>query len=356
MIQARIQKRFSARRESAPFDLDVEFEARAGVTVLFGPSGAGKTLTLDCIAGFEKPERGRILIDDRLLFDAESGAQLSPRQRNCGYVFQNYALFPHMTLRRNLEFAADRIPRLERHRRINDMLEQFRLADVAGRRPQEVSGGQKQRCSIARALIGKPSVLLLDEPARGLDAPLRAELYEVIRQVRADFGTPVVLVTHDVEESLELGNEMIVLRDGRIVQCGPARDVVEQPANADVARLLGIYNVIPAEILGLDPGRNSSRLRIGEFDIAGPYFPGHLIGDRVQLCAMPSRLTAQPRIGRPGPHQISARLARVLPRPARSRLEFDNGVAVEGPAPDAQSSRPGDEWFIEFPPSALRAV
>src|SRR6185312_16063205 len=220
MIRARLRKTFAARPDSAPFSLELEFQATAGVTVLFGPSGSGKTLTLDMIAGFVRPDDGRILLDDDILFDGAAGVNLAPQARNCGYVFQNYALFPHMTMRQNLEFAAERRPRLERHRRVNEMLERFRLTDAAGRRPHEVSGGQKQRCSIARALIGSPRLLLLDEPARGLDAPLRAELYSLLCEVRLDFQIPILLVTHDLDECFELAEEMLILRDGRIVQSG----------------------------------------------------------------------------------------------------------------------------------------
>ncbi|MGH9673587.1 MAG: ATP-binding cassette domain-containing protein, partial [Bryobacteraceae bacterium] len=145
MIQARIRKHFAAARESAAFTLDMDLRSGDGITVLFGPSGSGKTLTLDAIAGFLRPDEGRILLDDEILFDAAAGVHVPPQSRHCGYVFQNYALFPHMTLRENLEFAAERRPRLERHRRVGDMLEKFRLGEVAGRRPHEVSGGQKQR-------------------------------------------------------------------------------------------------------------------------------------------------------------------------------------------------------------------
>src|SRR5580700_3642236 len=166
MIQARIRKQYAAGPDSTGFSLDLEFSAAAGVTVLFGSSGAGKTLTLDCIAGFVRPDEGRILLDDQILFDGAAGVHLEPRARHCGYVFQNYALFPHMTLRQNLEFAVERTPRLGRHRKVTDVLEKFHLTDVAGRRPYQLSGGQKQRCSIARALIGAPRVLLLDEPGR----------------------------------------------------------------------------------------------------------------------------------------------------------------------------------------------
>src|SRR5688572_811818 len=273
MIQVRIRKHYPSSRESADFTLDLDFQASSGVTVLFGPSGAGKTLTLDCIAGFVRPSEGRILLDDAILFDHPTNLHLPPRERRCGYVFQNYALFPHMTLRQNLEFAAERRPRLERHRHVTEVIEKFRLQDVAGRRPHELSGGQRQRCSIARALLTAPRLLLLDEPARGLDAPLRAELYDVLRQVRAEFSTPVLLVTHDLEECFELGEEMLVLRDGKVVQAGPPRKVVDQPASLEVARLLGLYNLLPVEIRALDPAGNSSRLRFGEIEFTGPYFP-----------------------------------------------------------------------------------
>src|SRR5438876_4167072 len=243
MIHARIGKRFAPGPESAGFELNLELKAAAGVTVLCGASGSGKTLTLDCIAGVVRPDSGRILLDDEILYDAAAKVSLRPQRRNCGYVFQNYALFPHMTLRENLAFAAERKPRLERHRRVNEMLEKFQLGGVSGRRPHEVSGGEKQRCSIARALIGEPRLLLLDEPARGLDAPLRAALYGTLRQVRADFSIPILLVTHDLDECFELGGEMLILRDGQVAQTGAPKDVLAQPASVEVARLLGILNV-----------------------------------------------------------------------------------------------------------------
>jgi molybdate transport system ATP-binding protein len=356
MIQARIRKQFAAGRESAGFLLDLEFQAMRGFTVLFGPSGAGKTLTLDCIAGFAHPDEGRILLDDQILFDGAAGVCVPPRARSCGYVFQNYALFPHMTLRENLVFAAKRVPRLERHRKIGEMLEKFHLAEVAGRRPYELSGGQKQRCSIARALIGAPRVLLLDEPTRGLDAPLRADLYSVLRQVREEFGIPILLVTHDFEECLELGDEMIVLRDGRAVQAGPPRRVMEQPANVEVARLLGVFNLLPAEIRALDPGRNSSRLRCQDFELTGPYYPGRLIGDQVWLCIRPDLLSAVPSNGRPGMNQIPASLVRTVEKPDRVRLEFASGIAVELERAVVEKYGSVKEWAIEFPQAGLRIL
>ncbi len=356
MIQARIRKRYAPGRDSAGFTLDLEFEASGGVTVLFGPSGSGKTLTLDAIAGFVRPDEGRILLDDEILFDAHAGVHLAPRARYCGYVFQNYALFPHMSLRENLVFAAERRPRLERHRRVTEMLDRFQLADVAGRRPHEVSGGQKQRCSIARALIGAPKVLLLDEPARGLDAPLRAGFYAVLRQVREEFRPPILLVTHDLEECFELGEEMLVVSEGRLAQSGTPRQIVDQPASVDVARLLGLYNLLAVEIRALDPSHNTSRLRWDEVDLAGPYFPGRLRGDRVTLYVRPDQLVAAPRDGKPGPNQVAVRLARVAEKPQAVRLEFDGGIAVEMARADFEKNKHNRDWVVEFPPHALRVL
>jgi molybdate transport system ATP-binding protein len=354
MIQARIRKQFPAGAESASFSLELEFETAARATVLFGPSGSGKTLTLDSIAGFVRPDQGRILLDGDLLFDAPTGVHLSPQQRHCGYVFQNYALFPHMTLRQNLEFGAERQPKPDRRVRVNEMLDRFRLGDVAGRRPHQVSGGQKQRCSIARALIGAPRVLLLDEPTRGLDAPLRAEFYAVLWQVAEEFGTPIVLVTHDLDECFELGDLMLVLREGRLVQSGSPREVTDKPANLEVARLLGLYNLLPAEIRALDPGRRTSRVRYNGVDLSGPYFPGHLIGDRVTLCVRPAALQAVPRDGSARPNQVPFDLVRAIEKPDGVRLEFNEGVAVEMPRQDYDPSVKA--WFVEFPTASLRVL
>ena len=356
MIHARLKKAFPARADSAAFSLDLEFETEAGVTVLFGPSGSGKTLTLDLIAGFVRPDEGRILLDNAILFDQVAGVHLAPRTRQCGYVFQNYALFPHMTLRQNLEFAAERRPRLERHRRVNELLETFRLAGAAGRRPHEVSGGQRQRCSIARALIGAPKLLLLDEPAQGLDAPLRAELYEVLRQVRADFATPVLLVTHDLEECFELGEEMLILSEGKLAQSGPPRKLLDQPATVEVARLLGVFNLLPVEVRSLDPGRNLSRIQLSQFELEGPYFPGRLKGDRVTLCVRPEQLKALARPARLGANQIPAQLERAVEKPQWMRLEFSGGLAVELPRAEYEGLRDTREWAVEFPREGLRVL
>ena len=356
MIEARISKKYPPGKESPGFALDLEIRASAGITVLFGPSGAGKTLTLETIAGFVRPDSGRILLDDVILFDATAQVNVPPRRRHCGYVFQNYALFPHMTLRQNLLFAADRLRRLERHRRAGEILERFQLAAVAGRRPHEVSGGEKQRCSIARALIGEPRLLLLDEPARGLDAPLRASLYTLLRQVRADFDIPILLVTHDLDEAFALGENMLVIQDGRVVQSGPPRRVLDEPASVDVARLLGVANLFQAEITALDPGRNTSRLNTGTFELAAPYLPGHFRGDRVWVSVRAEDLRVHRRDGVLPPNSFPAELVRIQERSQAVRLEFSGELFVDVPREEFDRQKGNQEWLVEIPPHSLRII
>ena len=354
MIQASIGKRFPPARESAEFSLEVSFQADKGITVLFGPSGAGKTLVLDCIAGFVRPEKGRILVEDVLLFDAEAGVNRSPQHRRCGYVLQNYALFPHMTVRENLMFAAQGSPSVERHRRVNEMLERFRLTEVAGRRPHQLSGGQRQRCSLARSLVVVPRILLLDEPARGLDSPLRSELYDILRQIREEFRIPILLVTHNLEECFELADEMFIFREGRIVQNGPPETVCAKPASLEIAHLLGMYNIVPVEIRSLDPSRNTSVLRFGDHDLHAEYYPGHLKGDQVHLLVTPKQLRARPGdIHHSSANTVPAELERTVHVPDGIRLEFTGGLQVEI-AREAYTQT--KEWTIEFPSRGLRIL
>jgi molybdate transport system ATP-binding protein len=361
MIQAKIVKQFRPGPESAGFHLEVEVEAGAGVTVLYGPSGSGKTLTLDCIAGFSDPDAGRIMLDNRILFDAESGVNLRPQERSCGYVFQNYALFPHMTLRENLAFAAHGLPRLERHRRIAEQLERFKLTDMAGRYPHELSGGQKQRGSIARALITKPQMVLLDEPGRGLDAALKSDLYSLIQELKGGLEVPVVLVTHDLEECCALAERVMIYEAGRIVHRGSPDDLLRNPVTGDVARLLGGFVFYDAQVISLDPGRQASRVRVlfedGEADeLDGPHLRGCFKGDRVRLCARPEELMVRTQ---PGGNRIRRDLKQTIERPQFIRASFAGGVVVDVPRDAWRSLEPAGRqtgWWVEIPASSLRQI
>jgi molybdate transport system ATP-binding protein len=352
-LAARIVKRFPPDAESAGFNLDIEFEAEAGVTVLFGASGAGKSLTLDCLAGFVRPDAGRILLGDAILFDAAARVHVRPQDRESGYVFQHYALFPHMTLRENLAFAAERRPRLERHRRVNEMIERFHLGEAAGRKPAEVSGGQRQRASIARALIATPRILLLDEPSSGLDAGLRAEFHDLLRDLRKDLDIPLLLVTHDLDEAVALGDRVLVYAAGRIVQSGSPQSLLSHPGSAEIAGLVGHVNVIPAEIVALDPGRQTSRVRIANGELPGPYFPGHFIGDRCNLVVRADDLRVH---SAPGDNRVPARLDKFLDHARYVELHFSGSISVLVSRHEYESRRDLREWYIEFPAESLRLL
>lgn len=356
MLRATITKHFAAGPESAGFTLNIELEAAAGVTVLYGPSGSGKTLTLDTIAGFVAPDAGRILLNDRILFDSGAHVHLPPRERQCGYVFQNYALFPHMTVRGNLAFAADRLPRLERHRRIAELLDRFRIADLAGRFPRELSGGQKQRASIARSLIANPSALLLDEPANGLDATLRADLHSIILEIRQSLAIPILLVTHNPEECFVLADQVLIFDAGAILHRAAPLDLLRNPGTANVAQLLGGFNVYDAEVVTLDPGRQTSRVRLLGTEIDGPHLRGCFRGDRVALCARPEELQIATR---PGANRIRADLVRVTDRTQSVQADFGNELIVDTPRgewPALKESGERDGWWIELPAASLRQI
>jgi len=355
MIDARIRKVFPGSRGSAPFELNIHLRGDSEITVLFGPSGAGKSLSLDCIAGFACPEEGRILIDDRLLFDADTKINLPARERGCGCVFQSESLFPHMSLFENLWFAAGRVARRERRGKVGEMLERFHLEELGSRRPHELSGGQRQRGSIARAILSRPSLLLLDEPTRGLDAALRQEFYSLLREARSAFGIPAVMVTHDIEEALELGVSMHVLVGGRIVQSGAPREILDAPATAAVARLMGCYNLLAAEVAALDPGTNRSRLQIsGEdetrFEIVGPYLPGLLLGARVTLAVREDEI----EFGAGLAGGVKLQVRRVVPLVRGVRVELSGGIRVTVPASPGQDELRAP--MVRFRPQSLRVV
>ena len=226
----------AVKRTLGAFSLDVAWELRNELAVLFGRSGSGKSLTLRAIAGLMTPDAGMIRLQGQTLFGP--GRDLPPPQRSIGYVFQDLALFPHMTVEENILYGGHGIERIERRDRANTMIERFRLGGHEKKFPSEISGGQRQRVAIARALIRRPGALLLDEPFSALDAPLRAEMGDLVRGVQQEMKIPVVLVTHDREEALALADLLIVYAGGRVEQTGTPSEVFGHPASGAVADLV----------------------------------------------------------------------------------------------------------------------
>jgi len=238
----------------AHFTLDVDVEMNRRVTAVFGPSGAGKTSLLDLVAGLRSPGSAFIQLDGDVLEDTAKNFSVPARRRGLGYVPQDLALFPHLSVRQNLlygrkaQIAADLLFSFEH---VTEVLE---IQSLVSRGVTELSGGEKQRVALARALLASPRLLLLDEPLASLDLPLKAKIIPYLARIRDEFQIPILCVTHDRFVALTLADEMIVLINGKVLQTGPVPDVFARPANAEVARFVGVETLQPGRITSVNDG------------------------------------------------------------------------------------------------------
>ena len=282
------------------FTLRAAFEAEKGVTGLLGASGCGKSMTLRCIAGLEKPDRGRIVLDGVTLFDSDKKISLPPQQRHVGMLFQRYALFPHMTVWQNilcgLHACRDKALREEEARRVIHLLQ---LDGLEQRRPGQLSGGQAQRVALARMLVSKPGLLMLDEPFSALDAHLRVRLQWELRDLLATLGQTVLLVTHDRDEAYHLCREIAVMDAGRILTMQPTKALFANPGSLRAAQLTGCKNISRArktgeyELEALDWGiRLVSAMPVPE-DVRAVGIRAHYLNPRAGRNSYPVRLVGQ---------------------------------------------------------------
>lgn len=239
-LEVTIAKRFEG------FTLHADFAAGNTAAAILGASGCGKSMTLRCIAGVVKPDSGRIVLDGRVLFDSEKGIDLPPQQRNVGLLFQNYALFPNMTVEQNILCALkkEKDP-AARKAACGSVLRAMRLEELAHRLPSELSGGQQQRAALARILAGRPRILMLDEPFSALDSYLREEVEGEVGSLLSNFDGTALLVTHDRDEAYRLCREMIVMDSGEVLRAGTTKEVFADPRRLTAARLTGCKNILP---------------------------------------------------------------------------------------------------------------
>jgi molybdate transport system ATP-binding protein len=232
------------------FTLDVQWCMGDELIVLFGHSGAGKSLTLRTIAGIALQGGGYLKLNGRMLFDSEKNINVPPQQRSVGYVFQDLALFPHMTIEKNILYGALGIDHCKASKRAGELMEMFRLTDHKNKYPREISGGQQQRVAFARALIRQPEILLLDEPFSALDDQLRLEMRKCLTDVvKSEFHIPAVLVTHNVLEAYTLADRVLIYSGGRVVQSGLPQTVFANPVNEEVMSLVKLLKLYPAHLL-----------------------------------------------------------------------------------------------------------
>jgi ABC-type sulfate/molybdate transport systems ATPase subunit len=320
------------------FELDVRLSVATETVALVGPSGAGKTTVLRAIAGLRRPDRGRIALGERAWFDRDAGVNLPPERRSVGLVFQEYALFPHMTVRANVAFGGG-------GRRVDELLERLRISELAGERPGGLSGGERQRVALARALARDPQVLLLDEPLAALDAHTRAVVRGELQDVLATLALPTLIVTHDFRDAAALSGRVGVIVDGRLRQAGSPAELVRRPADAFVASFTG-GNLLTGRgdggtEIALDGG--------GVVRAAGP------ATGRVGVAVYPWEVGVALEAPADGLNALPGAVHGIAPEGGRVRLRVGEVVA-ERPAEEVAGLRPGVTAWATFAPAAVRVV
>jgi molybdate transport system ATP-binding protein len=330
-LHCRIRK---ALPGAVPFVLEAEFVAAPGISILFGASGAGKTMLLNCVAGLATPDIGRIQVGDRVFFDSSSRTDLPVAQRRLGYVFQDLALFPHLSARENIEFGLHGLPAAERHRRSGQILESFRVGHLASRKPVEISGGERQRVALARALVTDPCILLLDEPLSGLDLPSKSRIVDDLRAWNEHHRIPIIYVTHNRDEVFALGERIFVLEQGRLTADGTPHEIMSAPHQETVALLAGFENILAVTVSALheDRGTMTCVIRDSAVEVAleTPLVRARVGGDlRVGIRAGDILISTTRPVGLSARNLIAGRVVSVTRRDMVVSVIVDSGVPIE---------------------------
>jgi len=353
-LEAEVRKRHNAPERE--FTLDVAFEVSPGFTILFGASGAGKTTLLDCIAGLTTPDAGGISIGARVVFDPAEHVNVPVNQRRAGYVFQNLALFPHMTVAENVGYGLAHLPQSERAQRVSAILQAFRIAPLAQRKVTEISGGERQRTALARTLVTDPDVLLLDEPLAALDGATKAQIIDDLRRWNQAHAIPILYVTHSREEVFALGERVIVLDAGRIVAEGTPHEVMNAPMQETVAQLVGFENIFDSAVEAVRPERGTMTCRImgdaGPLLLETPLVRGGVGSSlRIGIRAGDILLATSPPVGLSARNVIPGRIQSLEQRDvivsARVKCRIEMEVHLTLAARDSLELAPGKEvWLV----------
>ena len=253
MLSVDIEKNYPGFRLQSTLEV-----ADNQLLVILGPSGSGKSLTLQSIAGLIKPDRGKIILQNSVFFDQDKGINLTTQERKVGYIFQNYALFPHLSVVENIGYGLRRLKVQQRKEIVDELVELLRLKGHENKYPSQISGGQQQRVAIARALAVKPRILLLDEPFSALDNIIRHKIRTDVLRLKEKLNIPMILVTHDLEEAYTLGDRLIVMEQGNILQEGVPQEIFSNPKTIQVAKFVGMRNIFQGHIVTHDNSKLTS--------------------------------------------------------------------------------------------------
>jgi molybdate transport system ATP-binding protein len=342
MLCVHIEKEFKTRGTPA-FQLQINEEFLPGFTVLFGPSGAGKSTVLDCIAGLVKPDAGKITFGGEMFFETEKGIFLPPQKRGIGYVFQSLALFPHLTVEENVVYGLSGLSTEGRSKRLERILGTFHIERLRGRKPAELSGGEKQRAALARSVITEPRVLLLDEPLTGLDGGLRQSILEDLRNWNAEQRIPILYVTHNREEVDAIGDRVVAMVKGRVRARGIPREVLDAPRAVELAQAAGFENLLVGRVL--EERASDGVMRVGldgsECELEVPLGNARA-GEMIQVAIRGGDILVATEL----PYGLSAR--NVLPGTVES-------VEIRGTLVRLQVSA-GARFTVHVTPGAMRSL
>ena len=346
------------------FRLTPALSMEPGVCALYGPSGAGKSLTLLCLVGLRRPERGWIRLNGRTLFDAEAGIHVAPHLRRMALVFQEYALFPHLTVAGNLAYGLHGRTRAETRDRVDSMLRLLRLEGFENRYPGELSGGQRQRVALGRGLIVQPELLLLDEPFSALDQMERERLRGEVLELLQDFGGTTILVTHNLQEAYLMARQITVIDGGQILQSGPRDEVLQHPRDRRVAEHVGATNIFGGSVTRDDSGSCVIDWRGEQLAFSGRLPPP---GTGVEFCIRPedARMVWPERLS-DKPNLLRGRITSESERGTDYLLKFlpDGEAAAAGEilihcsahVHHLMKIRPGKEVWLTLPPGKLHVL
>ena len=276
------------------FSLQVKLQAAKELLSLLGPSGSGKSLTLRCIAGLLTPDEGYIKLNDRILFDSTRKINLTPQDRQLGFLFQHYALFPHLTVEENIGYGLVKCSKAQKRDKINHFLQLMRIEGFGKKYPNHLSGGQKQRVALARALILDPEILLLDEPFSALDTGVRSKLRQDLLVLQQRIRVPTLLVTHSMEEAYMLSERMTIFENGQIVQTGAKDEIIYRPKTRFVARFTETKNFFDSEVLEVKETYLLVKVIKEGFVVKTPLYQGIQKGQRVTIGIRPEDIRLIP--------------------------------------------------------------